>query len=83
MSNKIELNESELDNVQGGMMKFSGGNMIMTYTHNDGTVTKYPITNGDCVAAYKRSCLLHAEYINQEDYILSVLQAEGIVGQQL
>ncbi len=83
MSEKVILNENELDDVQGGMMKFSGGNMIMTYTHSDGTVTKYPITNGDVIAAYKRSCILHAEYINQEDYILQVLQSEGIVGSQL
>ncbi len=83
MNEKSVLNEMELENVQGGMMKFSGGNMIMTYTHNDGSVTKYPITNGDCLAAYRRSLALHSEYINQEDYILSILQQEGIVGDQL
>ncbi len=83
MNEKSVLNEMELENVQGGMMKFSGGNMIMTYTHNDGSVTKYPITNGDSLAAYRRSLALHSEYINQEDYILSILQQEGIVGDQL
>lgn len=83
MSDKVLLGEAELDDVQGGLMKFSGGSMIMTYTHNDGTITKYPITNGDVVAAYRRSLALHAEYINQEDYILEILQKEGIVGDQI
>ncbi len=83
MSDKVLLGEAELDNVQGGMMKFSGGNMIMTYTHNDGTITKYPITNGDSQAAYDRCLILHAQYHNQEDYILEILQKEGIVGEQI
>lgn len=83
MNEKSVLNEMELENVQGGMMEFCGGNMIMVYTHKDGSVTKYPITNGDCLAAYRRSLALHSEYINQEDYILSILQQEGIVGDQL
>ncbi len=83
MDKKIALNECELDDVQGGLLKFSGGNMIMTYTHNDGTVTKYPITNGDALAAHKRSLALHMEYINQEDLIVKILQEEGYVGAQL
>ena len=64
-------------------MKFSKGTMTMTYTHNDGTVTKYPITSGDALAAYDRCLVLHKQYHNQEDYILEILQKEGIVGQQL
>ncbi len=83
MSDKIALNESELEGVQGGMMVFSGGNMIMTYTHNDGSITQYNITNGDVVAANDRSLILHAQYHNQEDYILKILQEEGIVGEQI
>lgn len=83
MSEKIALNEMELEDVQGGMMKFCGGNMVMVYTHKDGTVTRYPITNGDYIAAYRRSLALHSEFLNQEDHILQILQQEGIVGEQL
>jgi hypothetical protein len=83
MSDKVVLNEELLDDVQGGMMKWSGGSMTMTYTHRDGSVTKYPVTNGDIIAAYRRSNALHSEYINQEEYILEILQQEGIVGQEI
>ena len=83
MNDKIVLSDTELENVQGGWLQFNGGDMIMVYTHNDGTITKYPITNGDALAAYRRSLALHSEYINQEDYIVELLQKEGIIGQQL
>lgn len=84
MSDKVVLNEEELDDVLGGTMKFYGKDMIMKYVHNDGSVTKYPITNGNVVAAYQRSLALHSEYVlDQEDLILEILQKEGIVGQQL
>jgi hypothetical protein len=83
MSEKVALNESELENVQGGFMMFYGGNMVMVYTHSDGTKTRYPITNGDAVAANDRCLILHTQYHNQEDRILEILQKEGIVGQEL
>ena len=84
MADKVVLSEDELDNVQGGTMRFGNKSMIMTYTHNDGSVTKYPITNGDALAAYQRSLQLHSQYVmNQEDLILEILQKEGIVGQEI
>lgn len=83
MSEKVVLKESELENVQGGFMKFCGGDMVMVYTHADGTVTYYPILSSSAQEANKRSLILHAEYYNQEDLILKMLQDEGVIGQQL
>lgn len=84
MSDKVVLDEKDLEDVQGGTMRFSSGDMIMSYTHNDGSITFYPITNGDALAAYRRSLELHGQYVlDQEDLILDILQKEGIVGQQL
>ncbi len=81
MSDKRELNEMELEGIQGGMMEWSGGNNVLTYTNADGVVTKYQV-NGDCYAAFQRSSVLHSQSV-PEDEILSILQSEGMVGSQL
>ena len=85
MNDKMILSEDELEDVQGGMFRWSRAKMTMTYTHNDGTVTCYPILSDDAWTAYSRSSILHAqqENYNREDRILEILQQEGLVGQEI
>lgn len=78
---KVVLDDTELKDVHAGMMTFAGGNNVLRYKHADGTVTRHQII-GDYNKAYKRSCALHVD-TDDEDYILSVLQQEGYIGDQL
>ena len=81
MSDKVELNESELGTVQGGLMTFYGVDNVLGYLQPDGTTAYYAI-NGSYDAAYKRSSALHVD-TDDEDYILKVLQNEGYIGARL
>ncbi len=81
MDEKFELNESELDTVQGGMMTIHGKSKVMEYLQPDGTTVNYSVL-GDSYATYKRCMALHNDY-DDEDYILSVLQNEGYIGSRI
>ena len=82
MSEKVMLNEEELGDVQAGYMKFCGGNNVLVYTQKDGSKKRYTI-NGNVWDAYKRNLALRIDHLDQEDYILEVLQKEGYVGQEI
>ena len=78
MSNERNaLNEQELENVVGGLFDFNPNEMIMVYTHADGSQTQHPIYNYD--EAWKMSNDLHAQNY-REDTILKKMQAAGYVG---
>ncbi len=77
-----QLNEENLENVVGGTMTFSDAMGEMRYLEPDGkTYSFYPLLKSG-TEGYQRSLALHMK-TDDEDYILSVLQAEGYVGKKL
>ena len=71
------LTEQELENVTGGLFDFKPKEMIIVYTHEDGTQTQHPIYNYE--EAWKMSNNLHAQNY-REDTILKKMRAAGYVG---
>lgn len=76
-SEKKILNDQEVEQVVGGLMDFNPSTMILTYTHEDNSVTKHPILNYD--KAWEMSNQLHAQNY-REDTILKKLKSAGYVG---
>jgi len=74
---KVMLNEQELEQVVGGFMLFNNQTMILTYTHEDGSVTTHKILNYD--KAWELSNTMHAQNY-REDSILKKLKKMGYVG---
>lgn len=72
-----KLSEQELDQIVGGLMNFNPQTMVMTYTHEDGTVTTHPILNYD--KAWVMCNDLHAQNY-REDTILKKMRAAGYIG---
>ncbi len=71
------LSDQELKTIVGGLMDFNPRTMIMTYTHDDGSVTMHPILDYD--KAWMMSNDLHARSC-REDMILEMLQSAGYIG---
>ena len=72
-----ELKDRELEQVVGGLFVFNPQTMIMTYTHEDGSVTEHPILKYD--EAWKMSNDLHGQNY-REDTILKKMKQAGYIG---
>lgn len=73
---RAELNEEALDVVTGGLFNWNEGTGIMTYTHDNGSVTKHAILDYD--NAWYWSNQWHAQGLS-EDVILAKLRANNFV----
>lgn len=73
---KVALNDENLDQVVGGLMRFNYRTQVMTYTHEDGTQTTHNILDFD--NAWDLSNELHAKNIH-EDNILKALKDQHYI----
>lgn len=73
---KHSIDENQLEEVVGGLMRWNYRNQIMTYTREDGTITAHTINDFD--KAWARSNELHGKNYH-EDTILQMLLDEGLI----
>lgn len=76
MAERRALSDQEIENVAGGYMSFNNETMILTYTHEDGSVTTHEIL--DYNAAWGLSNEMHAQNY-REDSILKKMKAKGYI----
>lgn len=76
MGERRALNDQEIENVNGGFMSFNNQTMILTYEHENGSVTHHKIL--DYNAAWELSNTLHAQNY-REDTILKKMKQKGYI----
>lgn len=73
---KQAINDDALEQVVGGLMRFNYRQMIMTYTHEDGSETTHHINDFD--GAWELSNKLHGKNWREDD-ILRELYNKGYI----
>ena len=74
MAMRNEMSDEELENVNGGFFNWNPETMVMTYFHDDGTITTHKILDFD--NAWIDSNKWHGQRI-PEDNIIKLLVRDG------
>ena len=75
---RMDLPESDLEQVVGGLFSFNGITGILTYTHKDGSETKHKLL--DAKAAWALSNQLHGQLIPEDEILAQLIQAGYVAG---